>query len=66
MPEMGRIVPELNKKQFRELLFGNYRIIYRHRNVEDIHSHHPPWQANFAHKGDRIIADLSPVYATEQ
>jgi toxin ParE1/3/4 len=28
-PEMGRIVPELNKNQFRELIFGNYRIIYR-------------------------------------
>jgi toxin ParE1/3/4 len=27
-PEMGRIVPEINNSQFRELLYGNYRIIY--------------------------------------
>ena len=25
----GRIVPELNRKQIRELVFSNYRIIYR-------------------------------------
>ena len=28
-PELGRIVPELNRKEIRELLFKNYRIIYR-------------------------------------
>ena len=28
-PEMGRIVPEINNRQFREILYGNYRIIYR-------------------------------------
>ena len=28
-PEIGRIVPEINKIQFREILYGNYRIIYR-------------------------------------
>jgi len=28
-PESGRIVPEINNKDFRELLYGNYRIIYR-------------------------------------
>jgi toxin ParE1/3/4 len=28
-PEIGRIVPEINDKQFRELIYGNYRIIYR-------------------------------------
>lgn len=28
-PESGRIVPEINSSDFRELLFGNYRIIYR-------------------------------------
>ncbi len=28
-PEIGRIVPEVNNSQFRELLYGNYRIIYR-------------------------------------
>ena len=26
---IGRIVPELNEDTIRELLFGNYRIIYR-------------------------------------
>ena len=28
-PEIGRIVPELSNNQFRELFYGNYRIIYR-------------------------------------
>ena len=27
--ETGRIVPEINDRNFRELLHGNYRIIYR-------------------------------------
>ena len=28
-PEIGRIVPEISDSQFRELIYGNYRIIYR-------------------------------------
>lgn len=28
-PTSGRIVPELNRREFRELLHGNYRIIYQ-------------------------------------
>lgn len=28
-PEIGRIVPEIGNPQFRELVYGNYRIIYR-------------------------------------
>jgi toxin ParE1/3/4 len=28
-PETGRIVPEISDSQFRELIYGNYRIIYR-------------------------------------
>jgi len=28
-PEIGRLVPEINDSQFRELIYGNYRIIYR-------------------------------------
>ncbi len=28
-PESGRIVPEINNDFFRELTYGNYRIIYR-------------------------------------
>ena len=28
-PEIGRIVPEYNNKSVRELLLGNYRIIYK-------------------------------------
>jgi plasmid stabilization system protein ParE len=27
-PEVGRILPELGKDAVRELIFGNYRIIY--------------------------------------
>jgi plasmid stabilization system protein ParE len=29
LPESGRIVPEINNANFRELIHGNYRIIYR-------------------------------------
>ena len=28
-PEIGRTVPEIGNERFRELLYGNYRIIYR-------------------------------------
>jgi toxin ParE1/3/4 len=28
-PESGRVVPEIRNDQFRELIYGNYRIIYR-------------------------------------
>ena len=28
-PELGRIVPEIGNSQFRELVYCNYRIIYR-------------------------------------
>lgn len=31
-PESGRTVPELNRKEIREIIFGNYRIIYRIRD----------------------------------
>lgn len=30
MPEMGRIVPEKNDASIRELIIGNYRIIYQY------------------------------------
>ncbi len=36
-PESGRIVPEINKKEIREILLGTYRIIYRFKhNVVEI------------------------------
>lgn len=28
-PEIGRIVPEINNSSIREIIFQNYRIIYR-------------------------------------
>ena len=28
-PQIGRIVPEMSDNQFREIIYGNYRIIYR-------------------------------------
>jgi len=28
-PESGRIVPELSSDQYRELIIGNYRVIYK-------------------------------------
>jgi toxin ParE1/3/4 len=36
-PESGRIVPELNRKEIKEVILGNYRIIYRiKRNIVEI------------------------------
>lgn len=31
-PEIGRVVPEIEIQSIRELIFGNYRIIYRYDN----------------------------------
>ena len=31
-PESGRIVPEYNQKDMREIIFQNYRIVYRIRS----------------------------------
>lgn len=28
-PESGRLVPETNNRNIRELIYGNYRIVYR-------------------------------------
>lgn len=33
-PESGRIVPEINKPNIREIIHGNYRIIYKIRQKE--------------------------------
>lgn len=34
-PESGRIVPEYSDPDLRELIFGNYRVIYRIRKEEN-------------------------------
>jgi plasmid stabilization system protein ParE len=36
-PESGRIVPEKNEKNMRELIEGNYRIIYEIASENHIH-----------------------------
>jgi plasmid stabilization system protein ParE len=37
MPRCGRIVPELERYKFREVIYQNYRIVYRIiENTEDI------------------------------
>ena len=36
-PLLGRIVPEVNQKSIRELIEGNYRIIYRIVSKNTIH-----------------------------
>jgi len=35
-PKSGLIVPEYNEPNLRELIFGNYRVIYRIRKEENI------------------------------
>ena len=36
MPYSGRVVPELENNTIRELLYKNYRIVYRVLNETDI------------------------------
>lgn len=36
MPRIGRIVPELENHGFREVIYQNYRIVYRIIDDEDI------------------------------
>ena len=36
-PLCGRVVPDLNIRSIRELIEGNYRIIYRIMNKDQIH-----------------------------
>lgn len=42
MPDAGRVVPEINKKSIKELIEGNYRIIYSNKkqNVYILRVHH--------------------------
>lgn len=35
-PKIGRFVPELDVKNIRELIIGNYRIIYRMNSEKEI------------------------------
>lgn len=35
-PILGRVCPEVGKKEIREIIFGNYRIIYRVEEKEII------------------------------
>ncbi len=41
-PKFGRVIPEINRKDIREIIFGNYRIIYRiiAEEVEILTIHH--------------------------
>ncbi len=33
-PQIGREVPEISRKEIREIIFGNYRIIYRIEKIK--------------------------------
>ena len=46
-PRSGRVVPELNDQNFREIVLGNYRLIYRIRQDEV--------QILTVHHGARVI-----------
>jgi plasmid stabilization system protein ParE len=35
-PKLGRIVPEFEQEEFRELIVYQYRIVYRIKNIETI------------------------------
>lgn len=42
-PKIGRLVSELNSKNIRELILGNYRIIFRintKKEIEDLRIYH--------------------------
>lgn len=32
-PLSGRVVPEINDAEIREIILGNYRIVYRYRDI---------------------------------
>ncbi len=56
-PLSGRVVPELNNKNLRELIFRNYRIIYeivseKQINILTIHHHARLISNNPAFRGD--------------
>jgi plasmid stabilization system protein ParE len=34
-PESGRIVPELNRPDIREVIYGAFRLVYRYRHEQD-------------------------------
>ncbi len=34
-PELGRVVPELNRPDVRELIWRSYRIVYQYRSAQD-------------------------------
>ena len=29
LPKLGRMVPEIRQEEYRELIYGNYRVVYR-------------------------------------
>ena len=35
-PEMGRVVPEFNSNNLREIIIGNYRLIYHLKSKNDL------------------------------
>lgn len=41
-PKSGRVVPEINKEEIRELIEGNYRLVYRYMDdtVTILRVHH--------------------------
>ena len=41
-PKSGRVVPEINKEEIRELIEGNYRIVYKYvgETVTILRVHH--------------------------
>jgi toxin ParE1/3/4 len=48
-PKIGRMVPELKQRSIRELILGNYRIIYRIVSTDRIHIltvHHTAMKLN--------------------
>jgi len=49
-PESGRIVPEMNDPNFREIFLSNYRLIYRLRSgdVQIVTVHHGARELNTA------------------
>ena len=51
-PESGRVVPEVNREDIREIILGNYRIIYRiiTQEVEILTVHH----------GARLLDSFNP------
>jgi toxin ParE1/3/4 len=55
-PNIGRVVPELNQKDIREIISGNYRIIHQPTDMGTVH-------ILTIHHCSRLLSNNPPIHA---